>query len=445
MAQKTIDFENDILGPIGSLKGDLTYVNDKFSYSENRLTLENLEADTYITRNGSILSYPGWSLSTFLPVEPNTTYIWIKHFNGEQVPNIYFGLFDKNKKWIGNGGLGNADNIHLITTDENTAYVRVSQASKNFTDDAMICRKELFDNGLSAFIPFSVALKNNNSYALKSELSDYALKSELSNTNDKSIAYTINRFGTGYGQYESFDAVKKAIKAGFNGVRLNLQFSSDGEIVLWHDPYLNQHYSNVYDSNNVLVEYSDTSKVYINGTTFEELNQYKFGDKSYSAGVLTLTPEILLMLKNSGSILVLEQKSAITVDNATKVMNLLYKYGMVDKTYFACSDSNAMDILYNVSSIPHYGLMYQNASENLLNIYETRESYKLFWWAWDTTSLTEAQAIRLKNIGTVLWAGDFYTADNIIKFLRTDANNNFTGFETSVPIISDILKTNYIN
>lgn len=174
---------------IGELKESL---DDKFSYSDNIFSIENIAENKYVTRLGTIADHNGWNLSDFLPVESNETYKWKDAFDGKYIGNIYYGLYNASREWIGCGTTeaSNFNDREFIKTDEYTKYIRVSGPNTGFTEKAMICKKTIWDNGVTEYIPYNLELRRNTTYATKKELNN--TKGDI----EKSMKSAISKTGT---------------------------------------------------------------------------------------------------------------------------------------------------------------------------------------------------------------------------------------------------------
>ena len=113
MAQKTIDFENDILGPIGSLKGNLDNISGQPDY-DVKWTVGGYISDS----NGEVLESSSWKYTDFIELKDPKL---IVTFNGDI--NIYNAMYDANKKFLRNLEIRNGVNP---TLPSDTKYIRLS-------------------------------------------------------------------------------------------------------------------------------------------------------------------------------------------------------------------------------------------------------------------------------------------------------------------------------
>lgn len=134
MAQKTIDFENDILGPIGSLKDDLVNGNvGQESLVRSKMTYYRVEDTNLIGKeNGydfidgyyyspsvGYIARDGYRCIFMVSIEPNTTYY---------ASCSSYVLFNANKNKTGNGDAP-PGGIVQFTTGNNDKYITL-----NFSD-----------------------------------------------------------------------------------------------------------------------------------------------------------------------------------------------------------------------------------------------------------------------------------------------------------------------
>jgi len=132
--------------------------------------------------------------------------------------------------------------------------------------------------------------------------------------------------------HQSIIGYKTAYKNGFRAMLCDLRFTSDNVPVLEHDAKLNENYSDVYDSEGVLVP--TTPGVYIAQTTYEDLLDYDFGlyKGSAFAGTKIMTFEQMLNLcKCLGCEVHIEQKVSMTEQQYGIVFGLIRAYGMEQK------------------------------------------------------------------------------------------------------------------
>lgn len=131
MAQKTIDFENDILGPIGSLKEDIDNNND--------LMYINLWESGVYDHNGGAKLDSDISIRSvdFVEMQYNSTI----YASGNAEIRVL--EYDMNQKWIRSPS--GADYVQKYTVEnDDVKYIKVNARKKNrtkLTDDDIIALK----------------------------------------------------------------------------------------------------------------------------------------------------------------------------------------------------------------------------------------------------------------------------------------------------------------
>lgn len=125
MAQKSIDFETDILGPIGSLKSDLGNI-----ISPNLFNPADAKENTAISQgDGTEMSFDafdGWIATGYIRVSKGD----VLYFSSNNEPTYYStgAFYDSQKKFI--SGFGNPNNINNNITVTSDGYARFSFDSK---------------------------------------------------------------------------------------------------------------------------------------------------------------------------------------------------------------------------------------------------------------------------------------------------------------------------
>ena len=265
-------------------------------------------------------------------------------------------------------------------------------------------------------------------------------------TNDDNVMRAICRFGEGYGQPESVSAMLTAKKRGFNYIRVNLQTTSDNVLVLWHDTILNQNYKNVYYGE-TLVPYSDTSNTSIPNTTFAMLNTYKYGSKSYTAGIPTLEA-MLKACRSVGMKVYMECKTSLTQTQLNKLYSTINKYGMASNTSVSFSDHANAKAMAVIDSKLRIGLQDSTFSDKVRTTFTELSATcsNLYWWSWSNMPLTANIVNFLASKHIEFDCGDFTTYDAVDAYLASDYGWYCTGVElkgTVSPLIGQYLADQY--
>lgn len=413
------------------------YNYDNYKYSENRLYIDGLEKDKYIERNGKIEDYSGWALSDYLPVEKNEIYIWTYDIPAnDTVPNVYCGLFDVNRRYIGSGNQNSdtEENKVLIKTDSNTAYVRISQDSKYFTNNAMLIRKALYDQVIKEFIPFNRYLKYSPIKGIEEKTNSFGTNYQ---PNYDNVVRSIQRIGSGMEHpIHSVEAFKDAYRKGFRILLCDLIFTSDNVPVCNHDSYLNENYKNVYDSNGVLV--STDNPVYFAQNTYATLSKYSYGAIGYP--LLKFT-DMLKLARQLGVELYVEIKG-MTEQQAKIACNLVKQFGLSDKTSWAGTSSDQMNWVTANLDTARVALMPGTVTDDIiakLNSLKTGKN-KVFIFGWDTTILTDETVNKLMQNDIAFEQGTPNIEQDIENyFARGDQYYYCTGIETNAVIAGKVM------
>ena len=414
---------NAVREQVTELKNDFNaerdYSDRQIIYGENRYYHDpsRLIYDEYINTDGVFETYEGWCITDFIPVDANSEYIMANPSESgeiyEQSGNNYYARYDKDFKFI--SVPTSASERATITTDANTKYIRNSQQTRLFTSRTIIVKKTIFDAGVSGKIPFYIKF-----------IGDEGIKE----TNNDKVMRSICRMGAAYGQPESVAALKSCHNAGYNIIRVNLQFSSDGTAVLWHDQYINQYMKVVYDSSGALVPYSETDRIKISNTPLATLNQYKWGGASYATGI-PIAEAIIRAARKAGMELYFECKMLLSEANINTIVSLVEKYGMRDRVSFAFSSyANGKQIAAQVQGL-RIGFMDSVFSEELKTSYLSIKNLgaKMFWWGWDTMTLTKEIVKFLSENSIDYECGDFNSYSDINTYLSAEYAWYCTGME----------------
>lgn len=429
---------------VNNLNNDIknyTYYN--YEYSENRLPSDiKLEKNKYINRYGKIEDWPGWSLSDYIPVEKNEIYVWTSDIPvTDTVGNIYCGLFNINKEYIGcsiEDGY-TLENKKLIKTDNNTAYVRISQSSEYFTDKAMLIRKTLYDKGIKEFIPFKRYLKNSPTKEIEEKTKSFDTNYKPSYDN---AVRSIQRIGAGMSYpHHSINAYKEAYKKGFRTLLCDLMFTSDNVPVCFHDLYLNQNYHDVYDANGILV--STTTPIYVKEHTYDELNSYDYGlymGTQFKDYPLLKFEDMLKLVKYLGVDIYVEIKE-MTEAQSKIACDLVRKYGVSERTSWSGTINQLKSVTNNIinARVAHIPSKIDDSEISLLNSLKTGQN-KVFVFAWDTTVLNDDIVNKLIENDIAFEIGTLDDEQSIIDYFnRGDAYNYCTGIETNSIVAGKVL------
>lgn len=165
MAQKTIDFENDILRPIGSLKEDLSELRD-VEHSRNMFDKSTFLKDKEITGNGALIdSTNKVGVTDFIEVESGKSV----HFsnNGISLPSntLFFIIeFDAHKKFI----------QKLVTTSANYVYSVANSVKyiRCIVKNSIVDTLQIEYDEITPFVPYKteIVIKGKNIGAIETEM-----------------------------------------------------------------------------------------------------------------------------------------------------------------------------------------------------------------------------------------------------------------------------------
>lgn len=273
------------------------------------------------------------------------------------------------------------------------------------------------------------------------------LNTFTSKSNDDKVIKSICRFGESYGQPESVEAMISCKKAGFNYIRVNLQCTSDNTFVLWHDIYLNENNKNVYDGG-TLVPYSSDNRIKISESTLLQLNQYKYGSVSYTAGIPTLE-NMLKACRYVGMNLYLESKIEFTQEQLSQLILLINKYGMNQNISVSlATNENAIE-LSKQSKYIRVEIQNSTFTQTVKNTLTTlsNQSNRVYWWGWSSMELTNDIVKFLSDNNIEFECGDFTTHEQVESYLIKSNNMYCTGVEIQgkvSPLIGQYLSDEYL-
>ena len=442
---------NAVREQVTELKNDFNaerdYSDRQIIYGENRYYYDpsRLINDKYIypyDQSGKFEPYDGWSITDFIPVDASSEYIMAYYSNGtyKQSNNNYYARYDKNFKII-SVPLSESERA-TITTDANTKYVRISQATTRFSAMTIVVKKTVFDAGVSGKIPFSIKFIGDEGIEeLKSDVSE--LKSDVSNeTNNDKVIRSIQRIGAGMSYpHHSINAYKEAYKKGFRTLLCDLMFTSDNVPVCFHDLYLNQNYHDVYDANGVLV--STTTPIYVKEHTYDELNNYDYGlymGTQFKGYPLLKFEDMLKLVKYLGVDVYVEIKE-MTEAQAKIACDLVRKYGINERTSWSGKIAHLKSVTNNIinARVAHIPSKIDDEEISLLNSLKTGQN-KVFAFAWDTTVLNDDIVNKLIENDIAFEFGTLDDEQSIIDYFnRGDAYNYCTGIETNSIVAGKVL------
>ena len=261
--------------------------------------------------------------------------------------------------------------------------------------------------------------------------------------NYDNIIRTIQRCGySGDGApFQTLQAYNDAIKHGFSILLADLMFTKDNVPVCSHDYYLNQYYGNVYNSDGNLVDKS--LEIYIREKTYEELLAYDWGAGKYKGTKLLKFEDFVKFCKINGvSEMYVEIKELTSDIQASIACDIVKKYSMKEKTSFASTEGPLKRILNylpyaRVATMP--SIINDNTINKLLSL--NNGKCKLFFFAWDTTTLSDDIVKKLIDNNIDFEFGTLNTKEKVKEYFNKGNIYLYcTGVESDGLHIGNVLK-----
>lgn len=422
---------------ISELSSEIAEMNDLYVYGDNRLELVNITNDKYITVSGKIADYAGWSLSDYIPIEPNTDYVWIISANAV-ASNNYYCFYDKNKNYLSGGNGGNK-----IVGVDNAYYLRISNATSCFNDYASIVPYDKYYNS-SPYpqIPFTRELRN----AKVIEVSDIENELRDNNVNVKSI----NRLGIRQNApIQSKYAYIDAYKMGFRTLLCDLCFTSDNVPVCSHDMAINQHYQNVcVKGTHEVVDFS-TNPIYLHVKTYQHLiDTYDWGylySANYENLPLLTFDEMVKLCKYLGCELYVEVKF-MRENNVQSAIEVLRKYNFKNVVWSGTAEQMQWvlqyDNSYRVSTMPM--TIDETVIAELVSL--KTGNNEVFAFMDSSTEITADMVDMLIENGIGFEMGTLNTEQAIFDYIGRGSHYNYcSGIESDSIIASEVLKNHALS
>ena len=462
-----------------AVRGQFTEINESaediawniynmYEYSENRMhwSYDDVTQNAYLESDGTIVAYNDWWISTFLEVEPNTEYVYIKNWAEQTLADgVYYNCFDVNKNFISGA------NGEVITTTSNTAYIRVSLKNSYFNGGCSIVRKELYEQGLTNFIPYSKTfiptkelnivvnqlltdvenintnLDGLNNLATSTEKVINTLGEYAQPNYDKNVR-AIQRIGeVGSVPHHSILGFTTAYKLGFRILLCDLMFTSDNVPVCFHDESINKNYTDVQYSDGTDVPKELNIK--IKEHTYEELSVYDYGSyqgEEFKGYPLLKFTDMLKLVKHLGVELYVEIKE-MTEEQSIIALDLVKSYGL-EKSVTWCGNRVTAGYIKNLSDTARLGITPNELTASTINSIAEFKNDKndVFIFGWNTWILTKdlVNLMKEKNINYEI--GTINTSDGINEYFEQDEAYNYcTGVESNTIIAGKVILESIIN
>lgn len=184
----------------------------------------------------------------------------------------------------------------------------------------------------------------------------------------------------------SIVSFNKAREAGFRSILIHAQFTSDNELVVYHDTNIN-----TYARNSDGTPIAET--VSVSGSTLTQLDTYDFGiafGEKYAGLKILRLGEALMWAKKNGMYVIIET-SPLTTEYGILLANEIMKYGYIDRFgYHSRVPANlhkVLDIIPNAD-----GYAWANDQAEVLSEIENLKALKtprnnVYFYMYDTASL----------------------------------------------------------
>ena len=465
-------------------KADYEYVNDKIAVAQlqgagvdtssfitrsdldkvliksiNKFNPSTLTKDKYLT-SGVLTDYVGWNTTDFIRIQGTTMSCKVfktsdmDYVQGDankwiEVNNIYYAFYDSSYQYIpSSGSADTGDHLNQVTIPENAKFIRFSQSNKllNNTSTLMFAFSDL--SGLTTIYDYKkycVELEGGdyiNEQALNQSIKN--VKSELS----RSVTVkSINRLG--YDVYnpntppeQTLEGYTLALNYGFDEILCDLRSTSDSVPVCLHDATINRTARNA-DGSNI------AASTNILDITYNQANSYDYGlykNKKYKGTKLLTLERAIKFAKMNGVTLHIETKcgsSEVELRMIEDAVRTVKRYNMSKFVDWSADHWNiavlqkiiSLDKYANVATMPDK--MTNERFNELLNL--KTGFNRVFWFAWDTSTIDDDMLNRFINNEIYLEIGTFNDAEKIKKLF--DSNLRYvTGISSDKLVARNCLK-----
>lgn len=214
----------------------------------------------------------------------------------------------------------------------------------------------------------------------------------------------------------SRDGILEAKKRGYDCIRVDVQFTSDGVPVLFHDEYIGASLS-VYDENDSLITNGGKISTY----TYSTLETYHFG--STTNPILTLD-DCAALCKKSGLSLVLEIKNATTPteSNISDAYDIIAKNGMAQATEWDVYSATIAGYVSSIDDTADLGFISESITTGTIDTAASMKTGKNIVWfcAYSSavSSFTDALHIYGARHGVRFKIGSAYSVSEIYNFRK---------------------------
>ena len=426
--------------------------------SINKFNPSTLTKDKYLTR-GVLTDYVGWCTTDFIRIQGTTMSCKVfktsdmDYVQGDankwiEVNNIYYAFYDSSYQYIpSSGSADTGDFLNQVTIPENAKFIRFSQSNKllNNTSTLMFAFSDL--SGLTT-------INDYKKYCVELDSSDYLKKEEL-NQNINNIKNTLSRSVTvksinrlGFDVYNpntppehTLEGYTLALNHGFDEILCDLRSTSDSVPVCLHDATINRTARNADGSNIATKNILDI--------TYNEAKSYDYGlykNKKYKGTKLLTLERAIKFAKMNGVTLHIETKcgsSEVELRMIEDAVRTVKRYNMSKFVDWSADHWNiavlqkiiSLDKYANVATMPDK--MTNERFNELLNL--KTGFNRVFWFAWDTSTIDDDMLNRFINNEIYLEIGTFNDAEKIKKLF--DSNLRYvTGISSDKLVARNCLK-----
>lgn len=308
----------------------------------------------------------------------------------EKTPWIRFTYFDSDSHFLYEETKTDTKTIDLTITDPDVYYLVISCRTFNVKYDVHL--SGVFINHVSK-------------------------KAEMVLLNKSDSTVFVSREGKFPDTIEnSIDGIKAARKNGYDIIRVDVQFTSDGVPVLFHDEYLGTSLP-VYNSNGTRITNGNKISTY----TYATLSTYHFG--STTNDIVTLD-ECAELCKKLGFALVLELKDATTPteQNISDAFDIVAKHGMAQNTEWDVYAEQTANYVLDIDETASIGYISEPITTTTIDIAASLKNGKNTVWfcayASAFGSFTEALHIYGARKGIKFKMGSAYNIAEVYRYRK---------------------------
>lgn len=427
---------------IADLKADLSEsVSDLKSaiFNETPVTLTLEQQKRYDVENGVLNVLTGSNYNSYksaiIAVNPGETYLYSGRVYNYANQYSLIAI--------------DSDNTPLKYELNNTSDTTVTDYSFTIPADAsqLIIQSYVTTPTLNLY-ENTISDLTTKTEALRSDVDEITIDARAQEYNN--VMRSISRLGlSSVAPHNSRAAFLAAYKYGFRILLCDLRFTSDGVPVLFHDRYINQNYRNVYYTGGGMV--SRDSQITIESLTAAQVQELEY--RKTIDGVLTSFPimfldDMCLLVKQLGTELYLECKTALTAAQAETACNIVLKYGIAEKTSWTADNASYLTEVVAKISSARVATMPSTINASQVNALKTllTGQNEVFMFSWNTVTLTETIISLLTADNIPLEIGTMDGDDTILNYLAQGAPYLYvSGIESNATIAGKVILENTLS